>query len=114
MKIFVSSKPRRHRKADYCWVPEGEIVMFPSSGTGWIGVLERTGTTTAKVIDVEMTEDDLYRIYCESITRGFGSAVSAEDIQAEAREQVKEVMRITSYFPTESVVSYTHKGYAIR
>ncbi len=81
MKIFVStSHKQKYRANDFCWVPEGEAVMF---GTGcdveaidgpcgcrrsMSGLICHKATTTFRVAEFDLTRDQFVELIDASYT----------------------------------------------
>ena len=76
MKIIVATKETQGQKqGDFCFVPEGEIVMVGDCdclhegcdcSRSMVGILCKMGTTTIMVIESDLTRDDFRRQITEA------------------------------------------------
>lgn len=122
MKILVSTKEKQgQRKNDFCFVPEGEIVVFGSECDGeavdgkcgcrrsLVGVKCSTATTTFKVADIPTTEEELVtRLYESAEKGGWLQFYKTEDGKKRARtlmrKDARELIRVGSFFREGDVV----------
>ena len=81
MKVLVATRDGQGDVAgDYCFTVEGELVTPPilecrspdtcGCGRGFAGLASARATTTAKVVDLELTRDDVRLALAESLHRG--------------------------------------------
>lgn len=71
MRIIVATKEKQgEREGDFCFVPEGEIVMVGDCdclhegcdcSRSMVGILCKMGTTTMMVVESDLTREDFRR-----------------------------------------------------
>jgi len=117
MKVLVSTNQTQGRKGgDFCFVPEGEIVTFGFECDGetvdgscgckrsMIGVSCLKGTTTMKVVDLDMAEEDLVSTFIEHLKRaGWGTASSSE-LRRIAESDVDALVRGIDAFVAGTII----------
>lgn len=117
MKILVATGETQGRRAsDFCFVDEGEPVTFAGEcdtdrddidgGCGcrraMTGLHSRTGTTTFKVVEQEMTPDQFFELLCESYVKaGYGSR---ESVEAYAKDDLEDIQQIVDTFREGTVL----------
>ena len=94
MKILVSTKDMQgKRNNDFCFVPENEIVIYPFFECGnesvdgqcgcrrsLCGIKSMTGTTTFKVVDMDISKTEFVKLYKKSMIKaGFGKVFKGRD-----------------------------------
>ena len=104
MKILVSTKNKQGcRDNDFCFVPEGEIVILPFFECGnegvdgacgckrsLMGIKAMTGTTTFEVADIGISKMEFVKLYKEAMIKaGFGKVFKRND-----KEQKREMENI--------------------
>lgn len=107
------------RKNDFCFVPEGELLTFPTMiCTGeWAddrcgcnrslcGVKSHTATTTAQVVDIGNHNALVDAIYTGLITGGWGTYSSKTDLLAEAIETAAYLLAEAEEFSLGTIVEY--------
>jgi len=94
MKILVSTKDTQgKRNNDFCFVPEGEIVIYPFFECGnesvdgqcgcrrsLCGIKSMAATTTFKVVDMDISKTEFVKLYKKSMIKaGFGKVFKRGD-----------------------------------
>ena len=118
MKILVVTKKTQGvRKGDCCWCKEGELVKFGFEcdrdnenidGTcgckrSMSGIECHKATTTMKVIDMDISEDDyIHRIKDSLVKAGWGGI--GIDTLALAIEDAKELSRLANTFDVGDII----------
>lgn len=117
MKILVStSKTQGRRESDFCFVPDGEIVVFghvcdrdknsenPDVGCGcgrsMVGSICAKATTTVEVAESDMTSDQFVH-HCQGAMQDMGWTPSKESAR-----NAKESLRIAHMFQIGSVLEF--------
>lgn len=110
--LTSTTETQGKRKNDFCFVPEGEILKFGFEEDGedidgkcgcrrsMVGIDCFKATTTMKVTELNLTEDDLVNLIVDSENKAWGIKVSAEDV----KDDVKEIIRIASLFPADTIL----------
>lgn len=130
MKIFVATdETQGYRANDFCFVPEGEIVMptficgrdqsDPDGGCGCGrslgGVSSFKATTTFRVADITSTPEDLTTIFYQSMVSGsWLKAMSENMLRAHVKAWVQQVLENAAKFPVGSVVEKRLHVYNLR
>ena len=119
LQIFVSTtQTQGERDNDFCFVPEGELVTFtapcdkdsgdPDGPCGcnrsMDGILCRKGTTTAKVVNTDMSIDEYANVLWEADRKALG--LSRRHRSGYAAEVLEKLLMAASAFPVGSVVEY--------
>jgi hypothetical protein len=115
MKLLVATEETQgKRKNDFCFVPEGEIVMFGfecdgetvDGGCGcrrsMVGLKCYRGTTTMKIVDVDITEKDLKALLMDCYCKAW--KMSPMEAVKEAEVDGNELMRFGEAFPAGVIV----------
>lgn len=118
MRVLVSTAQYQGwRQSDFCYVPEGEIVIFTTEcdrdrddidgGCGcrrsMTGSACYKGTTTAKVVKLDMDRDDLIAVIADGFKMSGQTATFSEAIDR-AADMVDELMDIAATFPIGAVL----------
>lgn len=120
MKIFVSTQSTQGNvPGDFCFVPEGELVgryafvcdLEKPDGSGcgcgqaFGGLDTHVGTTTAMVVDVDMSELEwrahLFQTLCDT---GWASAMSATDLAEVVDDLVEHDLGAAAALPVGLIV----------
>lgn len=115
MKVLVATeKTQGKRRNDFCFVPEGEIVIFGAQCTGeavdgkcgcrrsMTGVKCGKATTTMQVVEREITPMSLKEMIIRHMQKaGYGSG---NNILAFADEVVSDLSGVVENFPLNSVL----------
>lgn len=123
MKVLVSTKETQgKRKNDFCWVPEGELVMYGMEcdrGTvddrcgcrrSMVGVESKKATTTMKVVD----RPDMTREYVENAMYAHletAWAMSREEARAMVEEDTTLLLDIAEKAGVGTVVERRGRNY---
>jgi hypothetical protein len=116
MKVLVATaETQGKRKGDFCFVPEGELVNtggFECDGESidgscgcrrsFVGLKTHKAMTTAKVVELQCTQDDLWRWVRESLI-GSGWVKAGEDDEL-VREEANAILRVAAVFETGMVI----------
>lgn len=109
MKLMVATEQTQgNRKNDFCWVPEDEIVTFGglecdgeevdgSCGCkrSLVGIASSKSTTTMKIVDLELTMNELVDMIKKSLSRsGWHSLVSKADMLAAELVEMAEPFKV--------------------
>lgn len=122
MKVLVSTnRTQGQRTNDFCFVPEGELVMFGFECDGetvdgpcgchrsMVGIHTRKGTTTMTVTKSEMTIKGLSDLIFDSlVSAGWGELRDVADQDATILANTAE------YFPTGAVVEKRGNRFRVR
>ncbi len=125
MKILVSTKKKQgNRNNDFCFVPEGEIVIFPFFECGnesvdgecgckrsLMGIKKLTGTTTFEVADIGISKTEFVKLYKKSMIKaGFGKAFKRKDnelkieLENELFDSVAKLTKLAKNYPVGTVL----------
>ena len=119
MKVMVStSQTQGHRKNDFSWTTEGELVKFGMECDGeavdgkcgcrrsFSGFDSHKAGTTAMVVDRDMTREDFFDKMCEALKQeGWYRPEENEGLSvAEIDEEVDELLNIASGFTTGQII----------
>jgi hypothetical protein len=126
VKIFVSTKQTQgQRQDDFSWVPEDELLTPFLSGIcggeqagdrcgcarSLVGISCFKSTTTAKVVERELTETQLARLFTESANKaGWGRYYTLKA----GREVARALLSEAAKFPTGAVVEYRNAVFSKR
>ena len=113
MKVLVATKlGQGKRKNDFFWCNEGEPVGLAMECDGesvdghcgcrrsFSGIDSRKGTTTARVVDIEITPAYFEEMYFVSENKAWPDIFPRE----ETNKQAKELLRIAASFTVGAVV----------
>lgn len=117
MRILVAtSRTQGQRASDYHWAPDGEPVAlygFECGGgsiddkcgcrRGWSGLGSTRVTTTAEVIESDMSDPDFRSLVMRTLIDA-GWADDDPDGRAQADEVADEALRFAQSFPVGTVV----------
>lgn len=120
MKIFVAtSKTQGQRSNDFIACGENEIVNFGSMcdrskaddscgcARAMVGLNSRKATTTVKVIDSDMTLNDLIKLlHASDIEVGFGSFMD----EATELKAAKQLVELADQFEIGDIIEPRKKG----
>lgn len=113
MKILVSTKKTQGRRGnDFSWCNEGEVLGYPiiectyetvDGGCGcmrsFTGLDTAKATTTALVVESDMTEAEMVKRVKESLERRYGG-----ELAEYAEREAKEMLRLAKRFEDGEVV----------
>jgi len=127
IKVFVSTKQTQgQRQNDFSFVPEGELLTFSVSGPcgnekaddecgcarSLVGINCFKGTTTAKVVERVLTQNQLARLFKESADKaGWGSV--GYTLKA-GHEFARAILSVAAKFSTGMVVEYRNQTFSER
>lgn len=129
MKVLVSTEETQgQRENDFCWVPEGELVTFHgfecdgesvdgSCGCrrSFTGLVSRTATTTARVVDAEIDSASLRDAVRESLTKAGWMddseySLGEEDVELEAAD----IERVAREMPLNAIIERRGEDIQVR
>ena len=128
MKVLVSTcESQGKRKNDFCYVPEGELVMLGFECDGgnvdddcgcsrsMVGMACGKGTTTMTVVDIpEMTQTKFREeLLASLISSGWAEPGDAKGVTW-ANEVAAELVRIASAFPVGGVIEKRGRTIQVR
>ena len=127
MKILVSTtETQGQRDNDFCFVPEGEIVKrdshmcdtHPDGKCGCARALAgidcHKATTTMKVVDLPITEDELKEKIYKSLLNGGWGVLGKNVIKKVAKTQMAENVSIADEFNVGDVIEFRMTEYRLR
>jgi len=116
MKVLVATKETQgRRKNDFSWTDEGEFVGFSFECDGervdgrcgcrraFSGLHSHKATTTARVVEKEMTVEQYLGIYHKSLISA-GWIEEGNPLPLESKGEAMELLRLAATFPTGMVV----------
>lgn len=121
IKVFVATKETQGQRAnDFCFVPEGEVVTFPSSvctnqkaddscgcARSLTGTKTHKATTTAKVALLQGGKPQLLLTLREFLhSAGWAEYMTPEEQRVSIEEDARELIRVASMFAVGDVVEY--------
>lgn len=121
MKVLVATKETQgRRRNDFSWTDEGEFVCFPFECDGeqidgtcgckrsFSGFSTHKSTTTAKVVEKGITEEQFVELYRHSQTAA--GWVKYGDLDPTVAREAAELLRIADTFPVGTVVEKRGDG----
>ena len=113
IKVLVSTKETQgQRKNDFSFANKGELLTMGSRCDGarvddkcgcarsWVGIDTHKATTTAGVIEIEMTPEEYEQKLYISLKNAWGEEAANEL----GKKDAKEMLRIANFFATGSVL----------
>ncbi len=120
MRIIVATKEKQgEREGDFCFVPEGEIVMVGDCdclhegcdcSRSMVGVLCKMGTTTMMVVESDLTREDFRRQIMEA-NEGF------EELGVDGsvyEEQADALLELAKQFKAGAVIERSGEDFEQR
>jgi hypothetical protein len=118
MKIFVAtSETQGERDSDFCFAPEGELVMLGESHDfedvdgecgcrrSVVGIEGGAATTTMKVVEVEMRREEyIARMVEACIEEGFGGNKVMQAVARKVGAEAEALLFYADKFPVGAVV----------
>jgi hypothetical protein len=117
MKVLVATKESQGvRSNDFNFVPEGELVKFSfecdddgidgncGCKRSMSGMVTHKGTTTMKVIDLKITEEQIIKVLTESYKKGGWYKALGKGAKAAILDEVKELLSIAKHFPLNTII----------
>ncbi len=120
LKVLVATQQTQgHRHNDFCFVPEGEIVVLseecdsgeregPDSTCGCTrslsGVMTLKSTTTVEVAEFDGTLVDMSYIVEDMLRRGGWERIMGPDMRVEAEFKAETMCDVAAHFPVGAVL----------
>lgn len=120
MRVFVSTeRTQGQKKKDFCFVPEGELVVSPSDGGPYlIGSQCFKATTTFAVEEMAEMTGELYALAIFDCRKrqmgGIYAAGMDEDLRKEAVQEALALAKAAAAFEPGSVIGATRTQYVLR
>lgn len=117
MKALVATKELQgQRKADFCFVEEGEPIVFSSGHhTAMVGVVSRKATTTFKVVEMDLTPGGLATMVVDSYRRmGMVNPGNEDRMTKDALGMAEELFRLADNFQVGTVVEKQGRSFRER
>lgn len=117
MKVLVATKELQgQRKSDFCFVDEGEPIVFSSGHrTAMVGVNSRKATTTFKVVEMDLTAEGLVQQVVDSYRRmGMVNPTNEERFKTDALGMAVELKNLAAHFPVGTVVEKAGRSFKER
>lgn len=124
MRFLVATRlTQGQRKNDFCFAKEDELVRFGTECDGekvdgacgcrrsMIGMESSKGTTTMKVVDLDLSRGDLFKRMNQSFIKSGWGAIVDDKLVA---QDVDEIIRIAEFFPLGSVIEKRGSHYGAR
>lgn len=115
MKLLVSTRETQGQRCnDFCMAPEGEIVTYGINDSEMVGVSSLEGTTTFKVIEKDMTIEDLASIFVEHLIKAEWKDAPSKDLLRIAESDAYAILRVSDKFPEGSVLERRNHKFSAR
>lgn len=98
MKVLVA-RPIIPGGTGYCYVPEGELVMFSDSSSALMGIGDHGLTTAVKVVERDITEEELAKLFTQSFLKYIGTGSEKEISEEFGLDQAKSLSKIAEQYP---------------
>jgi hypothetical protein len=107
--IPVSDSNYRTSSTDYCWTKPGEILTV-GSHDAFVGVDSGRFTTRGRVVDLDLTRDEVTEKIIRLLTRGGWYEPGSDRQRPETRKRMREVFGLARGFEVGAVLEL-HYGH---
>ncbi len=127
MKILIGTKETQgKRKNDFSFTNDREILRFGFECDGervdgrcgckrsMVGVVTHKATTTIRVEDVELNEDQLSDILFQSMKDAGWITEKNESSEKLIKEQIEDIKNVANSFPAGAVIERRGRAFAMR